>query len=139
MAPKRARHNLVKLAVVRALGDAVALTRLPCTVFTDGMTVVIDNETARDFLSLLPLRLTLEDYVGTEKIGYPPRKLSTVGAPAGVNPAAGDLAYYAPWGNIAIFYKSARYADGLVKLGQFNTAVDALKVRGSLKATIEQI
>jgi hypothetical protein len=100
---------------------------------------LLDNETARDFVSLLPLRLTLEDYVGTEKIGYPPRKLSTVGAPAGVNPAAGDLAYYAPWGNIAIFYKSARYADGLVKLGQFNTAVDALKVRGSLKATIEQI
>jgi Uma2 family endonuclease len=48
MAPERALHNLVKLAVVRALGDAVALAGLPCTVFTDGMTVVIDNEHSRE-------------------------------------------------------------------------------------------
>jgi Uma2 family endonuclease len=48
MAPERARHNLVKGAVFRALGDAVAAARLPCTVFTDGMTVVIDNETSRE-------------------------------------------------------------------------------------------
>jgi Uma2 family endonuclease len=48
MAPERARHNLVKLAVARALGDAVAKAGLPCTVFTDGMTVVIDSETSRE-------------------------------------------------------------------------------------------
>jgi Uma2 family endonuclease len=48
MAPERALHNLVKLAVVRALGDAVARAGLPCTVFTDGMTVVIDNEHSRE-------------------------------------------------------------------------------------------
>ena len=48
MAPERVRHNLVKLAVARALGDAVARKGLPCTVFTDGMTVIIDNETSRE-------------------------------------------------------------------------------------------
>ena len=48
MAPERARHNLVKAAVFRALSDAVAKARLPCTVFTDGMTVVIDNECSRE-------------------------------------------------------------------------------------------
>jgi Uma2 family endonuclease len=48
MAPERALHNLVKLAVVRALGDAVARAGLPCMVFTDGMTVVIDNEHSRE-------------------------------------------------------------------------------------------
>jgi Uma2 family endonuclease len=48
MAPERARHNLVKLAVASALGDAVREAGLPCTVFTDGMTVVIDNEHARE-------------------------------------------------------------------------------------------
>jgi hypothetical protein len=46
MAPERARHNLAKLAVARALSDAVARAGLPCTVFTDGMTVVIDNDTS---------------------------------------------------------------------------------------------
>lgn len=48
MAPERARHNLVKSAVARALDDAVKRTGLPCTVFTDGMTVVIDNEHSRE-------------------------------------------------------------------------------------------
>jgi Uma2 family endonuclease len=48
MAPERARHNLVKAAVFRALSDAVTRVGLPCTVFTDGMTVVIDNEHSRE-------------------------------------------------------------------------------------------
>jgi Uma2 family endonuclease len=48
MAPERARHNLIKAAVFLALKDAVARAGLPCTVFTDGMTVVIDNDHARE-------------------------------------------------------------------------------------------
>jgi Uma2 family endonuclease len=48
MAPERARHALVKGAVFRALGDAVKASGLPCTVFPDGMTVVIDEEHARE-------------------------------------------------------------------------------------------
>jgi Uma2 family endonuclease len=48
MAPERARHNIIKLAVARALHDAVKRAGLPCTVFTDGMTVVIDNEHSRE-------------------------------------------------------------------------------------------
>jgi Uma2 family endonuclease len=48
MAPERARHNLTKLAVARALGDAVAAAGLPCTVFTDGVAVAINDDTARE-------------------------------------------------------------------------------------------
>lgn len=48
MAPERARHNLVKLAVARSLQDAVRRASLDCTVFTDGMTVRIDAWTARE-------------------------------------------------------------------------------------------
>jgi Uma2 family endonuclease len=47
MAPERVRHNLVKLAVARALQDAVK-ANLPCTVFTDGVTVMINDHTARE-------------------------------------------------------------------------------------------
>ena len=47
-ASERARHNLVKLAVARALQDAIRKAKLPCTVFTDGMTVRIDDYTARE-------------------------------------------------------------------------------------------
>jgi Uma2 family endonuclease len=48
MAPERVRHNLVKAAVARALGDAVKRTNLPCTVFTDGVGIVINENTVRE-------------------------------------------------------------------------------------------
>jgi Uma2 family endonuclease len=48
MSPERARHNLVKLAVALALRDAVLAAKLPCTVFTDGMSVVIDDQNTRE-------------------------------------------------------------------------------------------
>ena len=38
-----------------------------------------DNATSRDFVSLLPLTLTLKNYASTEKIYYLARKLSTEG------------------------------------------------------------
>jgi hypothetical protein len=100
---------------------------------------LLDNATARDLLSLLPMTLTLEDYASTEKIGYPPRKLSTAGAPAGVDPSVGDIAYYAPWGNLAIFYKDFGYSRGLIGLGRIDSGIEALKVPGSLKVTIARV
>jgi Uma2 family endonuclease len=48
MSPERARHNLVKASVYRALDDAIRRSGLPCTVFTDGMTIVIDQHTSRE-------------------------------------------------------------------------------------------
>jgi hypothetical protein len=96
-----------------------------------------DNETARDFASLLPLNLTLEDYAATEKVSDLPRKLSTKGAPAGTAASVGDVAYYAPWGNLALFHRASRYAEGLVKFGTLDSGVEDLRGRGPLKAMIE--
>jgi Uma2 family endonuclease len=48
MAPERALHNRVKFAVARALDDAIKRAGLACTAYTDGMTVVIDDEHARE-------------------------------------------------------------------------------------------
>ena len=96
-----------------------------------------DTPTARDFLSLLPMTLTLEDYAATEKISYLQRKLSTAGAPAGTDPSIGDITYYAPWGNLAIFYKDFGYASGLIRLGRIDSGIEALSVPGKLKVTIE--
>ena len=77
-----------------------------------------DSEAARDFAAMLPLNLTLSDYNRTEKIADLPRPLSTQGAPDGIEPVAGDLTYYAPWGNLAIFYRDFGYSRGLVRLGR---------------------
>jgi Uma2 family endonuclease len=46
-APDRLRHNLVKLAAARALEDAVKAAGLPFRVFTDGVGVVINDNTTR--------------------------------------------------------------------------------------------
>ncbi|MDD0839860.1 cyclophilin-like fold protein [Curvibacter sp. HBC61] len=85
-----------------------------------------DHATARDFISLLPLHLSLEDYAAIEKIATLPRRLPTAGAPAGYTPEAGDLAYYAPWGNLALFYKGFSYSAGLIRLGRIEGPLEAL-------------
>jgi len=96
-----------------------------------------DNAASRDLLKLLPLELTLQDYASAEKIAYLSRKLDTAAAPAGFAPSPGDITYYAPWGNLAIFYRDQPFASGLVSLGRIESGVEALKVGGTLKLTIE--
>jgi hypothetical protein len=88
--------------------------------------VLDDSAAARDFAALLPIALMLSDYNRTEKVADLPRPLSTAGAPEGVTPLAGDIAYYAPWGNLAIFYRDFGYSRGLVRLGRLEGPVDAL-------------
>ena len=48
MAPERALYVHVKGAVFVTLKDAIERAGLPCMAFTDGMTVVIDSEHARE-------------------------------------------------------------------------------------------
>lgn len=98
---------------------------------------LLDSPTARDFVSLLPLKVKLEDYGDTEKISYLPRKLSTQAAPSGSEPIAGDVSYYAPWGNLAIFRKDFRYSNGLINLGKIDTGFEFLNAAGSFEATID--
>ncbi|BAY59178.1 hypothetical protein NIES2135_60550 (plasmid) [Leptolyngbya boryana NIES-2135] len=100
---------------------------------------LIDSKTTQDFVSLLPLTLTLEDYAKTEKISNLPKRLSTEDAPPGSDPSVGDIAYYAPWGNLAIYYRDFGYSDGLVILGKIDGDIKALNVPGSVEATIERI
>lgn len=98
---------------------------------------LVDNATTRDFLALLPLTLEFEDYNSTEKVSQLPRRLSTAGAPAGVDPSVNDITYYAPWGNLAIFYEDFGYSSGLVKLGRIDGDIGALRARGPVKVVIE--
>jgi len=100
---------------------------------------LVDSATSRDFVSLLPLTLTFKDYAATEKVSDLPRRLSTEGAPPGSDPSIGDIAYYAPWGNLAVFYRDFGYSDGLIKLGTIDSGVDVLNRPGPLRVTIERV
>ena len=88
--------------------------------------VLEDSEAARDFTALLPIDLTLRDYNRTEKVADLPRRLATDSAPEGVDPALGDITYYAPWGNLAIFYRDFGYSRGLVRLGRIEGDLEVL-------------
>jgi hypothetical protein len=91
---------------------------------------------ARDLASLLPLTLDLKDFHGTERIADPPRKLTTEGAPAPAAAKVGDIAYFAPWGNLAIFYEDGPAAsEDLLILGHIDTEADELS--GADRITIE--
>ncbi|MFE6621120.1 cyclophilin-like fold protein [Streptomyces sp. NPDC057740] len=92
--------------------------------------------TARDFAALLPLTLKLSDFHETEKIADLPRRLSTSGAPDAAEAKPGDLAYYAPWGNLALFYRGSGSSDaGLIILGHVNG--DTERLATATEVTIE--
>ena len=87
--------------------------------FSDKEIIVsmVDNSAVRSLTKMLPLTLEFQDYAGSEKISYLPRELDTSDVPAGYDPSVGDLTLYAPWGNLAFFYRDHGYARGLVHLG----------------------
>lgn len=139
------RANLKQLSPVGAQMPDPQKTQIRMDV--DGMEVTasLDNSAAsREFAAMLPLALTLTDYARIERIADLPRKLTVgKGEDAGGSAAvkAGDLAYYAPWGNLAIFAEAgdAKYVGGLVRLGTVETGLPALQRPGPLKVTIERI
>lgn len=98
-----------------------------------------DNPTVRDFIARLPLTVELKDYASTEKVGFLPHKLSTQNAPPGSTPVVGDISYYAPWGNLAIFYKDFAYSQHLVRLGRISSGIEHLNFSGEKHATISLI
>jgi len=122
------------VTISEAQGDSMKIRlKVGDTVLT---ATLIDSATTRDFISLLPLTLTLKDYAGTEKISDLPKRLSTESAPSGSDPSVGDITYYAPWGNLAIFYRDFGYSSGLVILGKIDSGIKALNVPGSVKVSI---
>lgn len=86
--------------------------------------VLLNNSPAADsFYRQLPLSVSIEDYAGSEKIFYPSEELNTIDTPLAKGPS-GTLAYYAPWGNIALFYQECRGAGDLYGLGEVVTGAE---------------
>lgn len=123
---------------ISAKESEMKITKIKITVGNDSATAnIFDNPAARDFLRLMPMTFTLKDYNSTEKVSDLPQKLSTKQAPEGMTPARGDITYYAPWGNLAIFYKDFTYSRGLIILGKVESNSKILEQEGPFKATFE--
>ena len=111
-------------------------------ISTDKGNIVVqleDNSATKDLLGRLPLMLQFENYNGTEKIAYLDTQLDTSDAPDKCTPKSGDLAYYAPWGNLAFFYQDFRESPELVPLGKIIEGKEYLdSIEKSDNITIEQ-
>ena len=76
----------------------------------------------------MPLSLEFSDYVGKEKISPAlPKRLDTKGL-NGYDPKIGDLFYFAPWGNLGIFYEKQPFHSGLVRFGKVEK-LDKIKAK----------
>lgn len=107
---------------------------------SDGKESVIqlnESEEAKDFLKMLPLELTFEDYGVFERISYLPKKLNLAAEAKGFTPLTGDLTYFAPWGNLAVFIKDFRPSSGLYSLGTLSPeALQAVKESDNKKVRL---
>ena len=101
---------------------------------------LVDNVASREFLEMLPLTVTFEDFNSTEKIATLLNELSTEGLPSGYTPEVGDFSYYAPWGNISVFYEDFRYSNSLYKLGTIESGTEILgNINGDFEVIIERV
>jgi hypothetical protein len=81
---------------------------------------------AKDLFAQLPLTIKVENYSNNKKIFYPPKRLNTTNAPLD-DARAGNLAYYAPWGDVVMFYGSFGSASGLYELGHAVSGSEYIK------------
>jgi hypothetical protein len=102
---------------------------------------LIDSATTRDFVSLLPLTLTMNDLFSREKSGDLPRSISEAGERTRTY-EVGDVIYWSPSAHLAIYYRhdgQSIPSPGIIILGKIETGVEALNVPGPVTATIDAI
>ena len=93
-----------------------------------------DSPASDALLAQLPLALEVEDFSDNEKVFYPPEELDVTDAPLAETGAAGTLAYYAPWGDVVMFYGPFSRNGSLYELGR---AVAGEERLAGLSGTIE--
>ena len=98
-----------------------------------------DSDAARDFASLLPLTLAMNDLFRREKFATLPRAISEQGKRTHEY-AVGTIGYWPP-GPDAIFYRHDGEPipdPGLIVIGRIKAGVEAFAVPGAIRATLER-
>jgi hypothetical protein len=99
-----------------------------------------DNPTARDFVSLLPLKVSMNDLFGREKYGDLPRAISETGLRTH-RYHIGDIAYWSPAHQLAVYYRQDNQTiplPGAIPVAKIDSGIKAFQVPGSVKVTIER-
>jgi hypothetical protein len=96
-----------------------------------------DNPTARDFVSLLPLKVSMNDLFGREKYGDLPRVISEKG-PRTHTYQVGDIAYWSPDHQLAVYYRHDNQmipSPGVIPIAKIDSGTEAFNVSGFVKVT----
>ena len=102
---------------------------------------LIDSRTTRDFVSLLPLTLKMNDLFRREKFAHLPRAISDEGKRTHTY-EIGQVAYWSPGPDVAIFYRKdgEKIPDpGIIIIGKIHSGVEVLDVVGSVKVIVELV
>jgi hypothetical protein len=144
------KRILLVLASVIALSHAASGASNTTTKGGDNMKITLkiggkavtatltDSKTAHEFVSLLPLTVTMSDLFGREKFAHLPRAISTDGKRTHTY-EVGDIAYWSPGPDVAVYY---RHDDeeiprpGIIVIGKLDSGVEAFNVPGSLEVKI---
>jgi hypothetical protein len=100
---------------------------------------VADNATARDFVSLLPLSMSMNDLFGREKYGDLPKALSENG-PRKNKYEVGEIAYWSPDRQFAVYYHQdgeSIPSPGIIPIAKIDSGTEAFNVPGAVKVTTE--
>jgi hypothetical protein len=99
---------------------------------------VADNATARDFVSVLPLSVSMKDLFGREKYGDLPKALSENG-PRKNTYEVGEIAYWSPDHQFAVYYHQdgeSIPSPGVIPIAKIESGAAAFNVPGSVKVTV---
>lgn len=111
-------------------------TQLKISIKANGNTIVYGlngSQAAADLYAQLPLTLEVENFSTNEKVFYPPQKLDTASTPM-ADAGKGTLAYYAPWGDVVMFYDHFGQGSGLYELGEVISGEEFIE---NLAGTVE--
>ncbi|HEY5213828.1 MAG TPA: cyclophilin-like fold protein [Acidobacteriaceae bacterium] len=100
---------------------------------------VADNATARDFVSQLPLSVSMKDLFGREKYADLPKPLSEKG-PRENGYEVGDIAYWSPAHQFAVYYHQdgeSIPSPGIIPIAKIDAGAEAFNVPEAVKVTIE--
>jgi hypothetical protein len=101
---------------------------------------LIDNETARDFLTLLPMTARASDYISREKYWHLPRALAAKSERENEY-ERGDLGFWIPNNDMALFYNhdgSTLPTPGLIVIASISSGLEVFnRYPGSVELKIE--
>jgi hypothetical protein len=130
------------LSLITQRASSEGTQNMKININVSGKTVtatLMDNPTAKDFVSLLPLTMSMKDLFGREKFGHLQKALSEKG-PRTNTYEVGDIAYWSPAHDLAIYYHHDGESippPGVIPIAKINGGTEVFNVPGSVKVSIE--